>query len=69
MLAGRSKMVCLLRLDTVSWVRMVKERMDLYIVVELEVVQELEFKRIIYYLQCRNQKYNNKAGTIMYTNC
>jgi len=34
-------MVCLLHLDIVSWVRMVKGCMDLYIVVEAEAEQEM----------------------------
>jgi len=48
MWADMSMMVCLLYLDTVSWVRMVKGCMDVYIVVEVEAEQELEFKKTVH---------------------
>jgi len=48
MWADMSKMVSLLYLDTVSWVRMVKGCMDLYIVVDVEAEQELEFKKTVH---------------------
>jgi hypothetical protein len=49
MKADMNMMVCLLCLDTVSWVHMVMEHMDLHTVVEVETVLELEFKRVFYY--------------------
>jgi len=48
MWADMSMMVCLLHLDIVSWVRMVKGCMDLYIVVEVEAEQELKFKKTVH---------------------
>jgi len=48
MWADMSMMVCLLYLDTVSWVHMVKGCTDLYTVVEVEAEQELEFKKTVH---------------------
>ena len=50
MWADMSMMVCLLYLDTVSWVHMVKGCMDLHIVVEVEAEQELKLRRL--YIRC-----------------
>jgi len=47
MWADMSMMVCLLHLDTVSLVHMVKGCMDLYIV-EVEAEQELKFKKTVH---------------------